>query len=188
MLNDFMQNTYQALVDAIIPRTPALAQEYGRIQYYGALDQLVDQFLIYELDHYPVPMAIPTAEILNAAAVLWRRDQGYFGPISFAMLSPIERLSVLGMLRQETQTPEMISIVSGVDPGLWRTVISMLDSYTLMGYYSEWFGYGTTRLYPPEERVLEFKPLSWLQVGYPGPSLGYRALRDITLDDSSVEG
>jgi hypothetical protein len=127
-------------------------------------------------------MALPTAEILNAAALLMRMTQGYYGPVSFAMLSPLERLSVLELLRQEAQTPEILSIVSQVDPGLWRTALTLLDTYTLMGYYSEWFGYGTTRLNPPEERVLEFKPISWLQVGYPGPSLGYRVLRDITLD------
>lgn len=181
MLSISVQNTFQALVDAIIPRTPMLAQEYGRIQYYGALDQQIDQFLIYELEHYKIPMALPTAEILDAAAGLWRSRQGYYGPISFAMLSPVERLSVLGMLRQETEDTEVLSIVSQVDPWLWRTAISMLDTYTLMGYYSEWFGYGTTRLNPPQERVLEFKPISWLQVGYPGPSLGYRVLRDSSL-------
>ncbi|MDF2905614.1 MAG: hypothetical protein K0R34_935 [Herbinix sp.] len=182
MLSISVLNTYQALVDAIIPRTPILAQEFGRIQYYGALDLKVDQFLIYELEHYPVPLALPVARVLDAAAIQWRRNQGYYGPVSFAMLSPIERLSVLGMLRQEELTLEDISIESQVDPGLLWTAISMLDTYTLMGYYSEWSGYGTTRLYPPEERVLEFKPLSWLQIGYPGPSLGYRVLRGITLD------
>ena len=181
MLSITVQNTFQALVDAIIPRTPVLAQEYGRVQYYGALDQQVDQFLIYELERYPVPMALVTAQILDAGAIQWRRSQGYFGPVSFAMLPPLERLNVLGMLRQESQAPEIMTIISQVDPGLWRTAISMLDTYTLMGYYSEWFGYGTTRLYPPQERVLEFKPISWLQIGYPGPSLGYRVLRGTAL-------
>ena len=182
MLSLWVLNTFQALVDAIIPRTPALAQEYGRIQYYGALDQQVELFLINELEHYPVPMALPVAEILDATASIWRTMQGYYGHVSFAMLSPLERLNVLGLLRREQQTPEIIAIVSKVDSGLWRTALSMLDTYTLMGYYSEWFGYGTTRLKPPEERVLEFKPISWQQVGYPGPSLGYRVLREITLD------
>ncbi len=184
MLGISVQNTFQALVDAIIPRTPMLAQEYGRIQYYGALDQQVEQFLIYELDRYPEPMAIATADILNAAATLWRRDQGYYGSVSFAMLSPIERLSVLGLLREEAQDPTILAILSEVDPGLWMTAISMLDTYTLMGYYSEWFGYGTTRLRPPQERIMEFRPMSWLQIGYPGPSQGYRALRAVTLEET----
>lgn len=181
MLSISVLNTYQALVDAIIPQTPILAYEYGRIQYYGALDLQVEQFVIYELERYPVPMALPTAQILDAAAVLWRRKQRYYGPVSFAALPPIERLSVLSMLRQESEDPEILEIISQVDPGLWRSAISMLDTYTLMGYYSEWSGYGTTKLNPPERRMLEFKPLSWLQIGYPGPSLGYRALRNTTL-------
>lgn len=54
-----------------------------------------------------------------------------------------------------------------------------LSRYTMMGYYSEWYGYGYgyTRLETPNNRILKFHPLSWKQVGYPGPSLGYRALR-----------
>jgi hypothetical protein len=181
MLNVTVENTFQALVDAILPRTPLLAQEYGRIQYYGALDQQIDQFLIYELNQYPIPMAAPTAEILNMAAALWRRNMGYYGPVSFAMLSPIERFSALGMLLQQVGNPAMLELISQENPELSISAISMLDTYTLMGYYSEWYGYGTTRLKPPDERTLEFTPLSWEQVGYPGPSLGYRALRGTIL-------
>lgn len=181
MLNISVEVTYQALVDAIIPQTPRLAQAYGEIQYYGALDLQVDQFLIYELDRYPVPLALPIAEILNTAALLWQTNQGYYEPVSFDMMSPIERLSVLEMLSQEEPAPEILSIVSQVDTELWRSAITMLDTYTLMGYYSEWSGYGTTKLNPPGERVLELKPISWQQIGYPGPSLGYRVLREVTL-------
>lgn len=64
------------------------------------------------------------------------------------------------------------------NPLLVTSVANSLLSYTMMGYYSEWSGYGSTRLANPNERILECYPISWRQVGYPGPSLGYRGLRE----------
>jgi len=129
---EYMQETFKALVDAIIPRTPELAEEYGKIQYYGALDFQTDEYLILSLNNYYSPLAKPTAEMLDMAA-----EQLVFA------------LSITGDLNR----------------------------LTMMGYYSEWYGYGSTRLKTPNQRKLEYFPLSWGQVEYPGPSLGYRALR-----------
>ena len=103
------QDTFKAFVDAIIPRTPRLAEVYGEIMFYGALDFLTYEFLILSLNNYHIPL-------------------------------------------EE----------------------SSLNRLTMMGYYSEWFGYGSTRLEEPNQRVLEFSPSSWTQVGYPGPSFSYR--------------
>lgn len=173
----YIQNTFQAYVDAIIPRTPRLAEEYGRIQYYGAIDLQVEQFLIYELDRYPIPMAEPTAGLLNAAATRLRQEQGYAGEENFAALSPLERLMAIDMLGRQMVDPDVLPAVFQADPGLIPVIVVALFHFTLMGYYSEWSGYGSTRLGPPEERVLEFKPVSWMQIDYPGPSLGYRVSR-----------
>lgn len=54
------------------------------------------------------------------------------------------------------------------------SVLQSLNRLTMMGYYSEWSGYGSTCLNPPNQRVLEYYPISWKQIGYPGPSSGYR--------------
>lgn len=118
--------TFKAFVDAIIPRTPELAEEYGRIQYFGALDLHTDEYLALSLNYY------------------------YFSylPIAFK------------------NNPELVLFSTGE-----------LNSLTMMGYYSEWSGYGSTRLNSPNHRKLEYFPLSWKQIGYPGPSSGYRALR-----------
>lgn len=48
-----------------------------------------------------------------------------------------------------------------------------LSKLTMRGYYSEWYGYGSTRLNNLNQRILESYPLSWEQAGYPGPSLSY---------------
>lgn len=106
--------TFQAYVDAVIPRSPRLAEEYGKIQYFGALDLHTDEYLILTLNHNSIS---------------------------------------------------------------WAESESALNRITMMGYYSEWSGYGSTRLEKPDQRRLEFFPISWKQVGYPGPSLGYRAFR-----------
>ena len=52
-----------------------------------------------------------------------------------------------------------------------------LNTLTVFGYYSEWSEYGVTRLAQFEERKLEEMPVSWKQVGYPGRSYRYHALR-----------
>ena len=127
-------NAYQVIVDMIIPRSPLLAYEFGIIQYYGALDAHIDEFIILRQESLGLTPAIPIAELLDIAS-------------------------------QQALLPD-----SSFD------IISVIPT-TMMGYYSEWYGYGSTRLNEPNQRVLEFYPFSWKQVGYPGPSLGYHALR-----------
>lgn len=116
MDNQISNSIIHFLVDEIIPRTPDLAEEYGEIQLYGALDLDVDQY-------------------------------------------------VISILQEENIAPNEIYDIN-------------INRLVTMGFYSEWSGYGSTRLKPPNERVFEFPPISWKQVGYPGPSLGYHALRN----------
>lgn len=183
MNNYFIQNTYKALVDAIIPRTSKLAEEYGRVQYYGALDLQVDEYLIYTLDFYSIPLAWLTAKSLDAATKIFLSSNRRLIPSRFsetgifATLNPIDRFRVLTLLEQRQINPEDLQVTYEVDLELVLPAISSLDRLTMMGYYSEWSGYGSTRLATPDQRVLEFYPLSWQQIGYPGPSLGYRVLR-----------
>jgi hypothetical protein len=183
MQSSYVQTTFQAFVDAVIPRTPRLAEEYGRIQYYGAIDLQIEQFIIYELEHYPVPMAQPIAELLNMAAAKWLTSQGYYGSGSLAALAPIDRLRAVTLLEQQPVVLTTLPTIFEMNPELVTTIPDVLNTYTIMGYYSEWSGYGTTKLLPPQERVMEFIPISWKQVGYPGPSLGYRVLRSYRYDN-----
>lgn len=43
----YTYDTIMAFVDVVIPRTPLLAQMYGEIMYYGALDLYTDEYLIF---------------------------------------------------------------------------------------------------------------------------------------------
>lgn len=176
---------FEAFVDAIIPRTPGLAAEYGRIQNYGALDQYTDEYLIMTLNNLYLPIARPTAEMLEIAAgqldiykdTAEGREEEYIQWSRFGELLPINRLWAITLLEQYAENFSDLPEPFYNDKEYVLYITSALNRYTMMGYYSEWFGYGSTRLMTPNQRRLEYYPVSWAQVGYPGPSLGYHALR-----------
>lgn len=176
---------FKAFVDAIIPRTPELAEEFGKIQYFGALDFYTDEYIILSLDNYYFPIAVPVAEMLEKAAeqlIFTEGSRSLELSISveespFGALAPIDQLRVLAQIDQITGNKVDLPLPFQNDPGYILYITSALNRFVMMGYYSEWFGYGSTRLESPNQRKLEYFPLSWNQVGYPGPSLGYRALR-----------
>ncbi|SHJ45631.1 hypothetical protein SAMN02745136_00068 [Anaerocolumna jejuensis DSM 15929] len=178
----YMVGTFRALVDTIIPRTPRLAQEYGLIQYYGALDADIDQFLILSLQNLQYPLAVYTMELLDLAAKL-TYSEGYEGisqsdEITFSNIPPEKRLQALELLLVAPIFPANYPRVFMDNPDWVLNIYGALNKSTMFGYYSEWYGYGNTRLLPPEQRQLEFYPFSWEQINYPGPSLGYHALRN----------
>lgn len=184
-LND-VSNTYKAFVEAIIPRTPRLAVIYGRIQYYGALDLYTDEYVIMSLNSLLIPLAIPVAEIINVAAAQLvystgeNRLQNYSRASTWELffeLLPIERLQAISLLLLLNVSLIEIPLPFQNNQGNILSITMLLIRLTMMGYYSEWSGYGTTRLETPNVRKLEYHPISWGQIGYPGPSLGYRALR-----------
>ncbi|MHB8129847.1 MAG: hypothetical protein ACYDEX_12690 [Mobilitalea sp.] len=180
------QNTFKAFVDAIVPRTPRLAEEYGKIQFFGALDQATDEYMVLSLNNYYIPLAEPTADMLDIAGeqlMLYEGNNGMTASFprwgKFAALSPIDRFRVLSLLEEFAIYLVNLPMPFQANPIFSVSITSDLIRLAMMGYYSEWYGYGSTRLMEPNKRKLEFFPLSWKQVGYPGPSLGYRALREV---------
>lgn len=178
------QDTFKVLVDAIIPRTPRLAKVYHEIMFFGALDFLIDEFMILSLNSYYISLANSTAELLDIAAerLLYIEgkerlffDTRYPKGGTFAALSPSNRFRALILLEEMNIYFEDLPMTFREHPELILYITSALNRLTMMGYYSEWFGYGSTRLMTPNQRILEFSPLSWRQVGYPGPSFSYRA-------------
>jgi hypothetical protein len=139
------------------------------------------------LNNYSIPLAEPAAAMLDAAANQllsyegnnnMEKYPGYPGWASFNALSPNARFRALTLLDQENINPVYQPAFLQSIPGILFSLTSDLNRLTMMGYYSEWSGYGTTRLEEPNQRRLEFYPLSWKQIGYPGPSLGYPVLRE----------
>ncbi len=183
-ISRYVLNTFKAFADSIIPQSPGMAELYGRIQYYGALDEYTDEYLIMSLNSLIIPYAIPTAEILNMAAAQFisinEDNQGVdnLEKSSWMLLYdllPIARLQAVNLLLLQPMDYVMEApIPFRNDQGNILFITMLINRLAMMGYYSEWSGYGTTRLKPPNQRKLEHNPISWQQIGYPGPSLGYR--------------
>jgi hypothetical protein len=158
--------TFTAFVEVIIPWSPQLAAEYGEIQYYGAIDLLTYEYLIQTLYRYGGSiLVVSTAKDLDAAAKELVLSQNSINKVkspegvTFAQLAPEDRLlAIKNMSDNDTTAAENQS-----------ATINSLIRATMMGYYSEWYGYGLTRMDEPNQRVFEFKPVSWEQVGYTGP-------------------
>lgn len=165
--------TLSAFVDAIIPRSPELAKEFGEVQYYGALDLLIDEYLYVTLNEYQPDLAEATVEMLNAAAQRLVSRVENKKPLNlsdvgiFASLAPSDRLLSIALLKKYQYSSSHLLYPY---ENIFYNVVDNLIRLTMMGYYSEWFGYGTTRLMQPNDRELEFYPLSWNQIGYPGPT------------------
>ncbi|WP_372632641.1 hypothetical protein [Cohnella sp.] len=181
--------TFRALVDAIVPNTPVLAVD-GADQSIGAVQLGIHEYMIWEMDHsltlvlgyYPevIPLAAPTAGMLNAgAAQLVASGQAHYrlqAAVPFAALMPADRIRTLSMLENLQVDLGELPPPYRDDGGFVTFIVDFLNRQTMFGNYSEWSAYGTTRLATPTQRRLEHFPISWRQVGYPGVSLGYRAL------------
>ncbi|UJL45645.1 hypothetical protein KFZ58_14785 [Virgibacillus sp. NKC19-16] len=188
---EYTQASFQALTDAILPPDSEYAYDFP--------DMGVHAYIIYALDHYVsiqqqlhhtvVPLAYPTAVMLDtAAAKLVYTHQAHPSPQShfpgggmFSFLSRQDRIRTLAAL--ENLYVDMYALPSPYqnNAGLVKHVTDALNRFSMFGYYSEWPAYGSTRLYPPDSRRLQFFPPGWQQVGYPGVSLGYRDFRGFLL-------
>ena len=186
--NPDIRVTYAALADAIIPLSPELSREAGIAYLAGGAEWDVGLFLVMTLERSSAVKGLPvgTALLLDAAAnqlVATGRITDHLNPHAFpgagpfASLSRGDRLRVLALLEQMSLDPAALPPPYQDSPWLVAVTVDVLNRSTAMGLYSEWPGYGTTRLLPPGRMKLQFFPPGWLQARFPGPSLGYRALR-----------
>lgn len=176
--------TFMAFVDAVIPST------------LGALDLRLDDYLIWCLDHYiaiqrdfgvnTIQLSSATAGVLDAGAkqlilsgkVQETPNHSIFpegGP--FAALSVNDRFEAIYLLEHGQMDMESLPPPFKGNLPLVENILGNLHQMILIGYYSEWFSLGTTRLAPPENRRVERPFITWGLVNYPGPSYGYRGLR-----------
>jgi hypothetical protein len=192
-VNEYIRSTFQALVHAIIP--PHLRYS---VQVAGAQELHVNEYVIWILDHsiaLPVKeqlnlvngsMSKSTAELLDVgAAQLVKTGQNLYplnatifpsgGP--FTALSPIDRLRAITLIELLEIDLEKLNTPYKNNPGLVRNMMDVLNELSMFGHYSEWTAYGTTRLFSPEYRRVEYFPHGWFQTNYPGPSFGYRDFR-----------
>lgn len=171
--------TFEALADAAVPRTPALADERGAEHGPGGLDVDLDQYLVWSLNHLlpfptPVDLADQVAQLLDRGAdllvtlganedpptVTQFPDAGLFG-----RLSRKDRFRAIHLLEEE-----------GV------TLMTLVNILVHFGYYSEWSGY-ENNTDPPTDRTFTGAVQSWEQTAFPGPAVGYRDFRGYLVEE-----
>lgn len=193
---------FKALADSIVPRTDKFAENPSSLHAIGALDVHTDEYPIYSLEHYAalrimlrnfnIYLANATAEMLNTAArqLIAAGENGQ--PVNpavesaegtFAALGATDRCRAIALLEQLRMDLTSLPVPFRNNPWIVLDLVSILTMLNTTGYYSEWSGYGSTRLEAPEKRVIEHFPAGWRQVGYPGPSQGYHALRGYLIDN-----
>lgn len=194
------QATFQALVDAIIPPVCRCAGASVKVQAPGALHLRIQDYVIWDLDHSvelqpsgepdSIPFSKSTALLLDIGAAQFIRlnhaivpHSGFSFPCGrlFSALSRGDRLRTVMLLDQLDIPLEILPPPYQNNPALIQVMMSSIHQLTLFGYYSEWYGYGTTRLLPSNLRRIECCPPSWSLTGYPGPSFGYRDFRGFVL-------
>ncbi|WP_010531449.1 hypothetical protein [Lentibacillus jeotgali] len=181
---------------------PSVQTGYGTP--FNNMDLGVHDYIIYSLDHsisiqqqlhhHIVPLAYPTASMLNIAAMqLVYSQHAQASPQSmvssggmFSHLSRTDRILTLSALENLEIDLYVLPSPFHNNAGMVKYVTDAVNRFSLFGYYSEWPAYGSTRLCPPGDRQLEFFPLTWQQVGYPGVSLGYRDFRGFLITMAEV--
>ncbi len=185
--------TFKALTDAVVPKTSELS--------VGALELHTEDYLIWTLNHFvtlvfvkkgiPVPLANATADMLNIAANELIKKDGNIKPIcsdiisekgTFAALEPNDRFRAISLLEKLQLNLTNLPIPFYQNKGNVLAVTRLLTSLTSFGYYSDWSAFDSTRLETPEKRIIEEFPAGWKEVGYPGISKGYHALRGYLFD------
>ena len=196
----YTQASFRALIDALLPSS------YEQYNYESTNNMEVHEYIMYSLDHdisiqQPlhhtiVPLSYPTAKMLDIAATqLMNTYQAQPYPQSlfpgggmFSCLSRRDRIRTLSALENLNIDLYVLPSPFQNNAGLVKNVTDALNRFSMLGYYSEWPAYGSTRLRPPSERRLEFFPMNWQRVGYPGVSYGYRDFRGFLLRMNRSEG
>ncbi|MDF2962968.1 MAG: hypothetical protein K0S39_4703 [Paenibacillus sp.] len=189
--------TFQALVDAVIPEMLTCSGTLAVHPVPGAVNLFIHEYLIRDLDLSHTPQSAVESSLSKSTAHLLDRgaDQliqtgqavhplnaGAFpGGGLFAALSRYDRLRAITLLDRLQTDLQTLPLPYQNNPGLIRVMMNSVNQLTLFGYYCEWYGYGTTRLCPPDYRRLECYPPSWGLVGYPGPAFGYRDFRGFVI-------
>jgi hypothetical protein len=183
--NDTVE-TYQALVKAFIPNAK------------GSVVEDMGNYMIWVLDHrvtiqlglslMTIPLSYATAELLDTGArQLIEKDKAedrqklFSNDGPFANLSRDDRFRALALLEQLDIDLRSLPAPYRHNMGLIQFMIDSLNRFVMLGYYTEWPGYGSTKFDIPDKRVLEKFPPGWELVGYPGPAFGYRDFRGYLL-------
>lgn len=210
LLDAYCRKTLDALVDALLPETPELAEELGSEHEPGASrielnEQLRAAFNRLQAtgvlgasgdgDGREPPEPARTAPIvalildLGALEFLLRGSPRKYprleagGP--FLWLRPEDRLRLFDFLAGDSLLRGTLDRLRDRIPylGLVDFVLDGLVTMPLLHYYSEWSGYedDSNRLTPDPE-TFSGDVQSWRQTGFPGREEGYPVLMGYEVD------
>ena len=140
------------------------------------------------LQNYPYANLFPFAFDLAAADLIARGENEdppspnseFPGGGTFVRLSREDRLRALWSIVDGGTLDRLDEFLSPLftDLGLLKFTVMAVNGLHGFGYYTEWSGYGDTKMNTPSEREVQVDPgevQSRVQTGYPGPSDGYAA-------------
>lgn len=184
------RGTFAALVDALVPETPALADR-GEEHVPGGLAVGLEALVVDRVNSFlethggasavteTVPLAPAIAVLLDVAALelLLRRraDDGLNAPAEafsrgvFSRLSRADRLRALRLLEDEGVVARLADRYDAASLGAIQFLASSMPILVEFLYYSETTGDGEGSL-------------GWDQAGYPGPAEGYPVLLGYELE------
>lgn len=204
LLTSYSRNSLDALVDALLPETPELAEQRGPEHEPGAsrtelADQLQAAFNHLQAtgvlgdspedseEELPEPArTTPVIALLldfgSLEFLLRGRNEeppGFRVGGPFQWLQPEDRLRVIDFLNGDSMVRRTVNLLEDRIPyvGLVDFMLDGLVTMPLLHYYSEWPGYedDQNRLKPDPETFRE--PVqSWLQTKFPGRAEGYAVL------------
>lgn len=195
---------FKAFADMQIPKTYEMKNNNSEL-LSGALNSEIYKYHIWSLNfqltvsvfkkNIRVKLANSTAKMLNVSAgqlIVFNKNKdpinyyklAKYGP--FVALSSNDRYRAVNLLEKLDLDLSKLPIPFRNTPDLILSVLDAINLLTTLGYYHEWSGYGKTKTKMPAKRKLIYNPISWEQIGYPGPSKGYRALRATTLIDDNL--
>lgn len=190
------KSTFKAYIEAIMPMTTETLEKQESNMTCGAVNSHIDEYEIWSLNHllslniiitnFSIHLANATAKMLEIAAEQLIYQQENKDVINsemsrsegkFACLSPNDRFKAITLLEQNKVDITKLPVPFHNNHGFVLVVLGEMAMLSTLSYYNEWSGFASSRMETPEKRKLEFFPVSWKQVGYPGPSNGYHDFR-----------
>ncbi|WP_161628803.1 hypothetical protein [Thalassobacillus devorans] len=183
------QLNFMAVVDALIPSS-VVTSNCGCTVQYGGVPLSIWEYLLMSIDSLPVPLTEETSQLLDLSAFhIYKKRyplsfliyHPHTSQALFSTLSRKDRLRAINLLEKLMVPSDSFPVPYKNNPIIVQIMIDSLYQLTFFGYYSEWFGYGETRIHSPAFSSLRTYPVSWAYTGYPGPSFGYRDFRGFLL-------
>lgn len=188
--------TLKALVDAMIPKTPQTEKKQGDTKAVGAADYNMDEYQAQSLNQslsitifkifFSIHLARATTKMLDIAAKQLidmgeNKEAVDFDILhkngEFVAIAQSDRFRAITLLEQLKVNPVRLPIPFWNNRSLILSIIDSINVFSVLRYYSGWSQLGTPYVEMPEKCKTENLPESWRQIGYPGPSKGYHALR-----------